>query len=151
PSDSRLVTGADGRFIFHDLPRGSFPISVIVPGYVIGSAGQTRPGGPSAPVQLADGERKLDLVIRMWKYAVVTGAVVDETGEPAVNLTVRAFSKTMAAGRARYAPSASARTDDRGFYRIAALTPGDYIIGVPQTQVTTPTASIDAMMQGIAS
>jgi hypothetical protein len=36
-------------------------------------------------------------------------------------------------------------------YRIAGLTPGDYIVLVPQTQTTMPVAFMDGMMQGLMS
>ena len=150
-SGDRVITGSDGHFLFHDLPAGSFPIAVTASGYLTGSAGQSRPAGSGAPVVLANGERSTSVVIRLWKYAVVSGTVLDEAGEPAVSMTVRVFSRTTANGRPRFGSSGTARTDDRGMYRIASLVPGDYLVGVPQTQATLPAAILDSMMQGIAS
>jgi hypothetical protein len=147
----RLVTGPDGRFVVHDLPKGTFFINAAADGYVGGSAGQSRPGGSSQPVDLADDEHVTDVKVRLWRFAVLTGTVVDEAGEPAVNTPVRAFRKMAVAGRSRYTSTGFGTTDDRGIYRISALTPGDYIVAVPQTQSTVPAALLDSMMQSVAS
>jgi len=68
-----------------------------------------------------------------------------------VNMAVRAFSRTVANGRPRFGAAATARTDDRGMYRISSLVPGDYLVGVPQTATSMPAAIMESMMQGIAS
>jgi hypothetical protein len=150
-SGDRVLTGPDGRFLFRDLRAGSNPIIVAAAGYLTGGPGQSRPAANTSPVQVADAERITGLVIRLWKYGVLSGTVIDEAGEPAVNMTVRAFSRTMANGRPRFGGAATARTDDRGMYRIASLVPGDYLVGVPQTQTSMPAAIMESMMQGIAS
>src|SRR5688500_4198537 len=69
PQAPRVLTGSDGRFVFRDLPRGSFPIVATKPGYAEGAYGRGRPGGPSRQVTLTEGERIGDVVTRMWKYA----------------------------------------------------------------------------------
>ena len=91
-----------------------------------------------------------DVRIRLWKNAVVTGTVVDEAGEPAVVTPVRLFRRIAVAGRVRYTPTVFGSTDDRGVYRIGGLSPGDYIVAVPQTQATMPSAIMDSMLQGLA-
>jgi hypothetical protein len=146
----RLLTGADGRFVLHDLPRGPIAISAIAAGYVQANAGQARPLGPSRSLELDDGERVTDLKIRLWKHAVVTGTGLAENGEPAVGLTVRMLRQAMVNGKPQYQPGTMARTDDRGIYRISAITPGTFMMAVPQTVTTMPTAAIDAAMQSIA-
>jgi hypothetical protein len=150
---SRVLTDEQGHFLFHDLPAASFSIAVNAPGYVPGSFGQTRPNGPSRALDLAEGQRTNDSRVRLWKYAVVTGSVQDEVGQPAVGLTVRALRKTTANGRARLVAAGSgATTDDRGEFRLSTLVPGDYIIAMPETQVTMPVPIVqtmtDAMMSG---
>jgi hypothetical protein len=147
----KLITEAEGRFVFHDVPAGPVQMTVVAPGYVNGSIGQARPGGSSRPLQLADGERVGDLTIRLWKYAVMSGTVVDEAGEPAVGVSVQAMRRTMQAGHARFSQVGSGTTDDRGQYRIASLTPGDFIAMVPEVQVTMPASVMEGMMQALVS
>jgi len=146
----RLITGADGRFVIHDLPKGSYIINANADGYLGGTSGQTRPGATSEPIDVGDGERVTNVRIRLWKNAVVTGTVVDEAGEPAVVTPVRVYRRIAVAGRVRYTPTVYATTDDRGVYRASGLSPGDYIVAVPQTQATMPSAIMDSMLQGIA-
>jgi hypothetical protein len=147
----RLMTGADGRFVLHDLPKTNLQINVTASGYINASSGQSRPGGAPRPVEVDEGQRLGDVRIRMWRPGVLTGTVVDEAGESAVGVQVRALRRSFASGKSAYAPSGSATTDDRGVYRISALTPGEYAIAVPQTITTMPAAMLDSMMQGVAS
>ena len=147
----RVMTGPDGRFLFRDLPAGPVLFTATAPGYGPGVVGQTRPGGPSQPVHLADGGRVSDARIRLWKFASITGTVVDDAGEPAVRTSVRVLRRTMAAGRPRYLPSGFGSTDDRGVYRISSLTPGDYLVAVPQTSSTVPAAAAESFLKAITS
>jgi hypothetical protein len=129
PQPPRILTGADGRFVFRDLPMGSFTITAAKGGYSEGASGRRRPGGGTRPVVLAGTERTMEVAVRVWKNGVITGAVTDEAGEPVVNLLVRALSRTLANGKRVFAPrGGSASTDDRGSYRFANLPPGDYLV-----------------------
>jgi hypothetical protein len=146
----RLFTGADGRFVVRDLPAGNVMISVQAPGYLNGNYGQTAPGLAAArPVVISAETRVVEAVVRLWKHAVVTGTVTDEANEPAINITVQALRRSFANGRPRYGFGGTGRTDDRGVYRIAALAPGDYVVVVPQTQMTMPAAVLDAAMNSL--
>jgi hypothetical protein len=146
-----VVTGADGRFVFRNLPPGSYPVRASLTGYVPGMVGQGRPGGPDRALDLADGERIGDAIIRLWRYGVITGTVLDEAGEPAIDLPVRAYRRLTVDGRPQLMPATAqlARTDDRGRYRFARLTPGDYVVVVPLTQTTLPGATYDALIQAV--
>jgi protocatechuate 3,4-dioxygenase beta subunit len=134
----RILTGSDGRFVYRGLRRGSYSIFSSKPGYVEGAQGRTRPAGPTLPLQLADGERNGDAIIRMWKHASISGTVVDEAGERLVGVRVQAYRRTVISGRRRYVPAGSALTDDRGIYRVSALIPGDYIVGAVARQTVVP-------------
>ena len=149
----RLLTGADGRFLIRDLPAGTVQVSVKAPGYVNGYVGQTRPGGPASPIQISAENKIVAATIRLWKHAVISGMVTDERNEPAVNVQVRAMVRTFRQGQPRFGASGfgHGRTDDRGMYRISGLTPGDYVVLVPQTQTTMPVAVMDEMMQAVLS
>jgi hypothetical protein len=147
----RFITGADGRFVLHDLPKTNLLINATASGYINGSSGQSRAGGLSRPVEVDDGQRLGDVKIRLWKYGALSGAVVDEAGEPAVGVSVRAMRRSLASGKPGYAQSGSAKTDDRGAYRISALVPGEYVVAVPQTIATMPAAILDSFLQSVVS
>ena len=149
PAGDRLLTDDHGRFVFHDLTAGSFSLQVSAPGYVSGAYGQSRPNGPSQSIALVEGQRIGDVKIRMWKLAALGGTVVDELGEPAVGVSVRAMRRASTNGRTQFATANAATTDDRGQFRIATLVPGDYVLALPETQVTMPVPIVQSMMDGI--
>jgi hypothetical protein len=165
----RVMTGADGRFVFHDLPPGQFQLSASLTGYsssananplagLGGAAGTAIAalaaiGSSSAPVTvpLTEGELATGLKLRLWKDAVVSGSVLDDGNEPAIGVMVQVARRVMAGGRARYIPGTSVRTDDRGAYRISSLAPGDYLVVVPQTQVAIPTSLASGLVETLTA
>ncbi len=136
-----------GRFVFMSLPKGTFTILATVPGYAEGAYGRQRPMGLAQTLVLGDGEHLADLKIPIWKFAVVTGRVTDEAGEPVIGIAVRALQRTIVAGKPKLVPGPTARTDDRGVYRISSLVPGDYAVVVPSTQASAPDSIIDLWLQ----
>ena len=80
PSQPRAMTNANGQFVFRNLPKGHFSLNVTRPGYVEGAYGRRRPGGASSTVQLDDGQRLGDVVVRLWRRAAISGTVTDEAG-----------------------------------------------------------------------
>lgn len=146
----RVMADREGRFFFADLPAGRYGVQATKDGYAPGWNGQRQPWASStSPVILADGERRTDLVVRVWKYAVISGTVVDEAGEPVVGIAVRALPKTVFAGRVRYGNSEvipelvpHAITDDRGMFRFTQLSPGTFVVLVPSTHATVPVTNL---------
>ena|GEM_PF-5411777 len=83
----------------------------------------------SLPFTIAPGQRLENIVIRLRpmkpKTGLITGRVVDETGKGIANVAVELY---------RPAPleqiyDSSARTDDRGEFRLYGLRPGRYLVG----------------------
>jgi hypothetical protein len=161
-----MLTDAQGRFAFRSLPKGTYSLMASIGGrgfspsgfmvtgmghqigaYLDGSYGQHRPGGPAQAIDLGEGGRIGDAVIRLWKGGAITGHVLDEAGEPLVDVAVAAVERA-ADGRLLTGPSS--RTDDRGIYRIGTLKPGTYLIVVPQTQFVMPSSTIESLLSGPA-
>lgn len=133
----RILTGGDGRFVFRDLPAGSFTITASKGGYSEGASGRRVIAGPSQPVVLTAAQRTADVAVRIWRNAVIAGTIVDEAGEPVVGVQVRAARRTFAGGRRRFVPGGgSATTDDRGEYRLSGLLPGEYLIAASPPPVS---------------
>jgi hypothetical protein len=145
-----MMTTSDGRFVVRSLRRGEYQLEAVKPGYIAGWYGARRPFGPSLPVTLAEGERRTDVVIRLWKHASISGMVVDEAGEPLVDVHVIALRRTFVAGRPRFEPVESGSTDDRGIYRIPGLQPGHYIVSVPTSNAAVPLASAQQLEEMMA-
>jgi hypothetical protein len=146
----RALTNAEGRFIFRPLSKGAYAVNATAAGYMFGGVGQGRPGGPSREVEVDDNAVTETIAIRMWKYAAISGTVLDEKAEPAVGVTVRVLQQQMAAGRRRLVQGASTQTDDRGMYRMS-IVPGDYVVVVPFSVTNVPTTTVDGYQQSIGS
>ncbi|HEY7056342.1 MAG TPA: carboxypeptidase regulatory-like domain-containing protein, partial [Vicinamibacterales bacterium] len=115
------VTDDRGRFAFSQLRAGRFTLSAAKDGWVTTAYGAKRALHPGTAVVVASGQR-VDLRMRLVHGAVITGVVLDHTGQPSVGTTVRAMRYAMRNGERRLVPlRSSAATDDRGEYRIYGL------------------------------
>jgi hypothetical protein len=147
----RLLTDHEGRFVVANLPPGPFTLSATKSGYATGAYGRRVPMrlvGPSLgqSITLAEGERKGNLSIPLWRFGVIGGRVLDEAGEPLIGVQVRVLHSAIVAGRRKFAQLGTMpTTDDRGVYRLASLIPGDYIVAIVSTQATVPAAVFDAV------
>jgi len=142
---NRVLTDGDGRFFVGDVTAGSYSLTAEKPGYIQGAYGRRRPGGTSLSLDLADAGRQGDVTIVLWRDAILTGRVVDERGEPMVNIAVRAARMGFVAGRRQMVDLIKIRTDDRGIYRFSSLLPGDYVLAVVATVTTESTSYAGAM------
>lgn len=134
----RVLTDDNGRFFFSGLAAGHYTIGALKPGWLPGTYGQRRPGESSLSLDLGDGERRGQIDVPLWRPAVISGHVVDETGDPLVGFDVRVVHETFIAGRLRPTSTARVMTDDRGAFRFFDLAPGDYLIAVPATVTSEP-------------
>jgi hypothetical protein len=146
----RVMADGEGRFFFTDLPAGEYFLQATKDGYAPGMYGQRRAWGENVLLSVAEGERLTDVTLRVWKYGVIAGTVVDEAGEPVVGVAVRALIKEVVAGRPRYGNMQVipelvpiAATDDRGMFRLSQLMPGTYVVLVPSTQTTLPASFVE--------
>jgi hypothetical protein len=147
----QVLTDAQGRFVFTDLPKGTYTITATKRGYSEGAFGRRRPAGPVQVLPLADAERIGSLKIPIWKNGSITGTITDDGGEPMVGLPVRVLRRTFVAGKRKLSPGTTVNTDDRGVYRVGSLTPGDYVVVVPSTQTTAPESVVDLLRQAAAA
>ena len=73
-------------------------------------------------------EDRADIAFRMAPYAALTGKVVDESGDAISGAAIQLIRSELQNGRRELRPALGAVTDDRGEYRIAALTQGRYYV-----------------------
>ena len=142
----RILTGADGRFLFTGLAPGSFTVTATKNGYATGASGRRRPNGAPQPVVITAAERARSVDVRMWKNGSIGGTVIDEAGEPVVGVRVAALVRSSSFGQPRFVPTASTGlTDDRGMYRFGNLLPGDYIVLVAPPNLSVKATVFEAV------
>jgi hypothetical protein len=151
-----VLVDSQGRFLFSGLAAGTFTLRAQRNGFLPGAYGQTQPEGQGQSIELREDERRIDVTIRLWRYASISGRALDEAGEPVAGVYVSAFRRTWLAGRPSLSGSGSLRpTDDRGVYRIGRMPPGEYVVGITTRLVTFPIAfveaDVDARQAGAAS
>jgi protocatechuate 3,4-dioxygenase beta subunit len=124
PPSRSALTDANGAFDVARLVAGEYAIYAGTAGdYLSIEYGMSRAGGAGKHLIVPDGAQ-MDIVIKAWRGASITGQIVDERGRPIVEARVQAVAKDST----RYG---SATTDDRGVYEIARLRPGRYAVAVP--------------------
>ena len=124
------LTESDGKFQLKDLPPGQYRLAVSRNGYTRQVYGQKFPSSPGRIINLAAGEAVKNFVFRMVPAGVVTGRVRDATGEPMPGLTVSLLRIEYGPKRKALADVDTARTDDRGEYRLFWVPPGRYYLRV---------------------
>ena len=121
-------TDEGGRFAIEDIDPGDYTIEARRDGYI--SAHWGRRGGIRMPriFAIAAGQDLRDVQFRLEPWAGLEGKVRFDDGEAAFNVPVILYRKQYFRGKLSYVQAGSARTNDRGEYRIPGLTPGAYII-----------------------
>jgi hypothetical protein len=108
-----VLTDDDGAFRFEPVPDGRHTLAATKPGFAKTS-------------QATNGAA--NVVLALQRGAVISGTVVDETGEPAAGVSVMIGSPPVGDGR----PQATIITtsDDTGQFRAGGLGAGTYLVWV---------------------
>ena len=154
----QFFTRDDGSFVFDGLPPGQYSLvaSASRSGYMTAEYGARRQGGTGSAIALGNGQQFNNIVLRLSRFAAITGVIYDKDGEPAPNISVEAMRYTMRTGRRTLSSvyGQPATTDDRGVYRLAGLLPGDYYVaagpspdGAPLDVQVLTAADVDRALQ----
>ena len=135
---NRVLTDDSGRFVFSNVRPSSYRVEANKPGWLAGALGRKRPGGSGSTIDLPEGARRNDLVITLFRAAVIAGRVIDDNGDPLIGAEVRAIKQVFIAGRAQNDQPIRTLTDDRGEYRFPGLLPGDYLVGTLSSVLSEP-------------
>jgi hypothetical protein len=123
------ITDDEGRFTLATLPAGRFTLIVARATFVTSVYGARRPGRPGTSISVAEGQTVQNLVMRMWRGAVIAGTVRDEAGAPASNVEVTAVPRrSVTDGNLLTLSNNGVRTNERGEFRIFGLAPGTYVV-----------------------
>jgi len=124
------ATDGHGAFEVKGVEPGSYRLRVARSGYAEGYCGQRFPDGPKAEVAVTDAADVRGVRIVLWPYCTLTGVVLDEQGDAAVQADARLFRRWAGGSNSALALAGSTQTDDRGEYRFPFLLPGDYFVEV---------------------
>jgi hypothetical protein len=125
--------GSNGADCLTDL-AGAFACGALAAGTYSASVHPTSSAAhpfrllePPSPIELRDGDARIDDVrlIIDPTLSAIAGTVTDATGAPVSDVTVRAY---VAAQRSSFRPGPAMLTDEQGRFRIADLSPGDYVV-----------------------
>jgi hypothetical protein len=140
--DIRTTSSDDqGRFVFTELPAGTYTLSASRGGFISMSHGAPKPGMPGQPINLRDREAKTLTPVALTRGAVIAGRVVDQAGRPipAAAVAVSQFVTVNGVRRRRQGTgvTGTVATNEHGEYRIFGLIAGEYVIAVTPPALRT--------------
>jgi hypothetical protein len=131
-----VTTDSLGRFVFKDLDAATYRLAFESIGHVRQEYGQRAFPGNGTPLTLAEGQALKNIVVHLTPTGSVSGRILDNEKLPLAGVPVRLMRFSYnEQGEKTLLPSGSARTDDRGEYRIYFVTPGRYYLnaGTPSS------------------
>ena len=123
-----IMTDADGRYTIQ-VDAGQYRLLASRNGYVRQAYGQKDTRRPGIILTVAENQTLKDINFDMVPGGVIAGRVVDEDGEPMSNVMVQVLRATYQDGERRLENAGnSARSDDRGEFRIFGLPARRYYV-----------------------
>jgi hypothetical protein len=129
PERRTTSTNLRGEYELRDLPAGRYTVSATRSGYLPWEYGRRAAGEPGKTLQVDAGATLDKIDLAMPRAGIISGRVIDETGEPVAGVQVWIMRSEFYRGRRRLVPvTSSARSDDTGHYRAFGLQPGNYLV-----------------------
>ena len=134
----RSTTDGGGRYVFEDVPAGTYRLHVARDGFVQAEFGQRGPTSPGTPITVGPGQELEDVLIQLTPAGVIAGRVYDQYGDSVVRARVEAMRYTFQDGRRVLTVVETAETNDLGEYRLFWMQPGQYVVRA----IPTPSSSL---------
>ncbi len=114
--------GRSGQFVFPGVAPGIYLLVAVRDGYFAAAYGQRLPTGRGTPIHVT-ADFNLFTELRLRHKGALAGRVFDENGVATAGITVLAYGAQLPLRSA-----GSAKSDDRGVFRIHGLDPGKYFV-----------------------
>lgn len=121
-------TDAAGHFAIEKIEPGRYRLRVQHTGYVSQSYGENSSTSPGAILTLTPGREMQDLLFRLVPWAVISGRITDENGDPVPYVSVRAMRHQFSVRKRTLWPEGEAQTNDLGEFRLFGLAKGRYFV-----------------------
>ncbi len=117
-----MFTAEDGRFEFNQVGAGKYSLQGARRGFIAGAYEQH--GQFSTAIVTGAALDTENLILRLVPVAMISGKVLDESGEPVRNASVRLYRENHNLGVTRINPISNSFSDDRGYYDFWPVIPG---------------------------
>jgi hypothetical protein len=124
-----VYTDGRGKFVLKNVDVGTYNLIFSAPGYVSQEYGQRQLTGAGTPIRIESNKSVPELTMRMTPTGNVNGRITDSDGRPAVGIQIQLLQANYNSdGRRVFHSGGTARTNDRGEYRLYWVTPGKYYL-----------------------
>lgn len=141
PTVPAVTTDAEGRFALEGVAPGSYLLLAKRTGYLDQGYGASGPDVVGPPVELAPGETKRDLTVKLTPQSLLYGKVVDEDGDPVPNAQIAVSRVSYAGGRRHLVDAGSAASQDDGSFVVGSIMPGRYYLSASLRDMDQPETS----------
>lgn len=128
PQDAVAWTDSAGRFAFAYLPPGPYRLFARNADFVSAAFGTTTRRTPTPLFHLSAGENRSDFVCRLPKPSSISGAAIDQDGDPVSSARIMALQSVYRRASRQLVQAGSTQTDAQGHYRFPSLRPGRYVV-----------------------
>lgn len=118
------ITDEKGGFTIHDIDPGSYTLEAVKPGYL----SQIYATNSNTPITISAGDSAKDFDFKLTPQSVLSGRVLDEEGDPLVDVEVVALRSASVSSQSQRLVKSIALTNDMGEFRLANLPSGRYFL-----------------------
>ena len=126
-----VITAEDGRFAFSSVPAGKFSLTGSKRGFL--GAAYDQHDQYSTAIVTGAGLDTENLVLKLSPEAMISGKVLDESGEPVRQASVHLYQNDHLEGVDQIREVSRAQTNDLGAYEVPRLRPGTYYVSADAT------------------
>lgn len=121
-----MQTSADGHFEFSHLAAAKYSLTGSCRGFV--TAAYDEHERYSTAIATGEGLISENLTLRLTPNAVISGTVMEDTGDPVENAKVSLYRLNHDNGIEKVQLASSAMVDDTGAYEFTGVAPGNYFV-----------------------